>query len=68
MKPELEAYYAWSDGGPWQAAEYPRVWLTSRLYKLQLACQPTKAGEVPDAIQFMQQLLPKLQPLLVKSS
>ena len=67
-KPELEAYYAWSDGGKWQAAEYPRVWLTGRLYKIQLACEPTKVGEVPDAISFLQQFLPKLQPLLVNTS
>ena len=67
-KPELEAYYAWSDGGNWQAAEYPRVWLTGRLYKLQLACQPTEEGAESDAILFLQQFLPKLQPLLVKTS
>lgn len=67
-KPELEAYYAWSDGGIWQAAKNPRLWLTGRLYKIQLACQPTKAGEVSDAVMFLQQFLPKLQPLLVKTS
>lgn len=67
-KPELEAYYAWSDGGNWQAAKYPRLWFTGRLYKLQLACQPTKDGEVSDAVLFLQQFLPKLQPLLVKTS
>ena len=66
--PELEAYYAWSDGGMWQAAKHPRVWLTGRLYKIQLVCQPTKAGEVSDAVMFLQQFLPKLQPLLVKTS
>ena len=67
-KPELEAYYAWSDGGVWQAAKHPRVWLTGRLYKIQLACHPTQAGEVSDAVMFLQQYLPKLQPLLVKTS
>lgn len=67
-KPELEAYYAWSDGGIWQAAKFPRVWLTGRLYKIQLACEPTEDGEVPDAVLFLQQFLPKLQPLLVKTS
>ena len=68
LKPELEVYYAWSDGGSWQAAKYPRVWLTDRLYKIQLACQPTNDGEDSDAVLFLQQFLPKLQPLLVKTS
>ena len=67
-KPELEAHYAWSDGTNWQAAEYPRVWLTGKLYKIQLACQPTEKGGVSDAVLFLQQFLPKLQPLLVKTS
>ncbi len=67
-KPELEAFYAWSDGGNWQAAANPRVWLTSRLYKIQLACQPTSEGEVSDGVLFLQQFLPNLQPLLVKAS
>ncbi len=67
LKPELEAFYAWSDGGNWKAAQYPRIWLTSRLYKIQLACRPTPDGEVPDAVLFLQQFLPALQPLLVKS-
>ena len=68
LKPELEAYYAWSDGGAWKAAKNPRIWLTGRLYKIQLACQPTNDGEVSDAITFLQQFLPRLQPLLVKTS
>lgn len=66
-KPELEAFYAWSDGGNWKAAQNPRIWLTSRLYKIQLACQPTPEGEVPDAVLFLQDFIPALQPLLVKS-
>ena len=67
-KPQLESYYAWSDGSNWQAAEHPRVWLTGRLYKIQLACEPTRAGEVSDAVLFLQQFLPELQPLLAKTS
>lgn len=67
-RPSLEAYYAWSDGGNWQAAENPRMWFTSRLYKIQLACQPTQDGEVSDAVLFLRQFIPELQPLLVKSS
>jgi hypothetical protein len=64
----IEAHYGWSDGTKWQAAEYPRVWLTGQLYKIQLACQPTKAGEVSDAVLFLKEFLPKLQPLLEKTS
>ncbi|MDA7878397.1 EpsI family protein, partial [bacterium] len=30
--PHLEVWYGWSDGGPWQAASLPRVWLTDTLY------------------------------------
>jgi Protein of unknown function (DUF3485) len=67
-KTQLEAYYAWSEGSKWQAAEYPRLWLTGKLYKIQLACQPTNAGEVSDAVLFLKEFLPKLQPLLVKTS
>src|SRR5690606_36914398 len=26
--PHLDVWYAWSDGGPWYAGEYPRLWLT----------------------------------------
>ena len=67
-KTELEAHYAWSDGTRWQAAEYPRVWLTGQLYKIQLACRPANPGEESDAVLFLKDFLPKLQPLLVKTS
>ncbi len=63
-KPKLEAYYAWSEGGIWQAAEYPRFWLTGKLYKIQLACEATQPGQTPVALQFLDQFLPVLQPLL----
>ncbi|QEG42471.1 exosortase-associated EpsI family protein [Roseimaritima ulvae] len=36
-EPTLDVWYAWSDGGPMQAAQYPRVWLTENLYKIQVA-------------------------------
>ncbi len=40
MQPELEVFYAWSNGGNWLAAEQPRFWLTDELYKIQLAAPP----------------------------
>ena len=33
----LDVWYGWSDGGDWVAAENPRFWMTSNLYKLQIA-------------------------------
>lgn len=42
--PELDVWYGWSDGGPWQASENPRFWLTDRLYKIQLASRPAADG------------------------
>ncbi len=35
--PTLSVWYAWSDGGTFQASRYPRVWLTESLYKIQVA-------------------------------
>lgn len=35
--PSLDVWYAWSDGGPWEAREQPRFWLTETLYKIQVA-------------------------------
>ena len=33
----LDAWYGWSDGNDWVAAENPRFWMTSNLYKIQVA-------------------------------
>ena len=33
----LDVWYGWSDGDDWVAAENPRFWMTSNLYKLQIA-------------------------------
>jgi hypothetical protein len=67
-QPALEAYYAWSVGDAWQAAEHPRVWLTDRLYKIQVAGQPALPGQISESQQFLEQFLPQLQPLLVKTT
>lgn len=46
--PTLDVWYAWSDGGPWQASEHPRFWLAHHLYKIQLAGSPAaEGGELP---------------------
>ena len=66
-QPELEVLYAWSDGGPWQAAERPRYWLTDRLYKIQLAGPPTPAGQPSESLQFLELFFEQLQPQLVPS-
>ncbi len=36
-EPSLEVWYAWSDGGPWEATRHPRLWMTDSLYKIQIA-------------------------------
>ncbi len=68
LQPELEVYYAWSDGGPWQAADQPRYWLTDRLYKIQLAGPPTTEGQPSESLQFLELFLEQLQPQLVPAT
>lgn len=63
-QPEFQVYYAWSDGGPWQASKYPRFWLSDRLYKLQLSGPPSKPGGASECNDFLEQLLPALAPLM----
>ena len=60
--PHIEAWYAWSDGGPWTAATLPRVWLTDSLYKIQAVGPPGKPGQKTSPVEdFLQEFLPKLQ-------
>ncbi|MDA7874391.1 EpsI family protein [Rhodopirellula sp.] len=60
--PHLEVWYGWSDGGPWQAASLPRVWLTDTLYKIQAAGTPAKDGEKTSPVEdFLEEFLPVLQ-------
>ena len=54
----LDVWYAWSDGGPWVAGEYPRFWLTDRLYKIQLAGLPVADGLQPPCRDFLTHFLP----------
>ncbi|QDS96371.1 hypothetical protein FF011L_51790 [Roseimaritima multifibrata] len=57
----LEVWYGWSDGGAWQAVDYPRVWMTDRLYKIQVASalnQETGESPIND---FLQDFLPELK-------
>ncbi|QDV26810.1 exosortase-associated EpsI family protein [Aureliella helgolandensis] len=64
LQPSLEVLYGWSDGGPWQAAEQPRYWMTDRLYKLQIAGPPaTEAGGSPTT-DFLELFLEQVAPLL----
>jgi hypothetical protein len=44
---EMRAYYAWSDGGEWNASDSPRVEYAGRpyLFKLQLAGYPDGDGD-----------------------
>lgn len=67
-QPELEVFYAWSDGGSWQAAERPRYWLTDRLYKIQLAGPPPSDGQTSESLQFLELFLQQLQPQLVSTN
>jgi hypothetical protein len=57
----LDVWYAWSDGGPWQAGEYPRFWLTDRLYKIQLASAPRADGSSFPSRDFLTHFLPAVR-------
>lgn len=56
----LEVWYAWSDGGSWQAAQYPRVWMTDRLYKIQVAGNASKSNDSSSIRSFLNDFLPQL--------
>ncbi len=58
--PHLEVWYGWSDGGAWQAAKYPRVWMTDRLYKIQVAGSPSETGQKSPVEDFLESFLPAL--------
>jgi len=61
--PSLEVWYAWSDGGAWTASENPRFWMTTNLYKIQVAGPPSESGSA-SCEGFLKEFLPKLMPLL----
>ncbi len=60
-RPSLDVWYAWSQGGPWVAGEYPRFWLTDRLYKVQLAGSPAADGSEPPCRDFLTHFLPAVR-------
>ncbi|QDT06294.1 hypothetical protein K227x_47030 [Rubripirellula lacrimiformis] len=61
--PSLQSWYAWSDGGPWVAAKYPRVWMTDDLYKIQIA-GPIATEDFDPCADFLASWLPIVKPLL----
>lgn len=65
-EPEFQVYYAWTEGGPWQASEHPRFWLTDRLYKIQMSGPPDRAGMPSESKAFLELLLPELDRLIEK--
>ncbi len=60
----LDVWYAWSDGGPWVAGEYPRFWPTDRLYKIQLAGTPSASGSELPCRDFLTYFLPAVRTAL----
>lgn len=62
-EPAFEVWYAWSDGGSWSAAEQPRFWMTTNLYKVQVAGPVGQKG-TPPCEDFLREFLPQLAPLL----
>lgn len=59
--PNLDVWYAWSDGGNWEDSDYPRIWLTENLYKIQVAGPVGQDGQRPVA-EFLEAFIPALQP------
>ena len=59
----FESWYAWSDGGAFQASKLPRVWMTSSLYKIQLS-GPTGDGADQPVKDFLGEFLPQIEIVL----
>ncbi len=66
-KTHLEVWYAWSDGGPWVAAKNPRVWMTDRLYKIQVAGPAPEAKQASEVEAFLKVFLPELRSKIVST-
>jgi hypothetical protein len=58
--PNLEVWYAWSDGGNWKDSDYPRFWMTENLYKIQVA-GPVGDDQWRPIASFLEAFVPKLQ-------
>lgn len=54
----LDVWYGWSDGGAWYAGEYPRFWMTDRLYKIQLASSAVGGEGSSPCRDFLEHFLP----------
>ena len=61
-EPSIEVWYAWSDGGTWEAKENPRLWMTDKLYKIQIA-GPVDPDKRP-CRDFMKAFLPQVDLVL----
>ena len=59
----FESWYAWSDGGAFQASKLPRVWMASNLYKIQLS-GPTGSGADQPIQDFLAEFLPQVEVVL----
>ena len=62
--PSFEVWYAWSDGGRWEARDYPRFWMTDNLFKIQLAGPPGDDDSVSACRDFLIAFLPELNRYL----
>ncbi len=60
--PSFEVWYGWSTGTDWDAAKYPRFWLTHQLYKIQAAGPTRTKDESQSAVeQFLEVFVPILR-------
>ena len=64
----MEVWYGFSDGGNWNAAKYPRVWLTDQLYKVQVSGRPATGGGQSPVQQFVEELLPIVKERALRDS
>jgi len=62
-EPSLDVWYGWSDGGPWEARDYPRFWMTKSLYKVQVAGPIGNESEEP-CREFLKAFLPQLESVI----
>ncbi|TWT81170.1 hypothetical protein CA13_26180 [Planctomycetes bacterium CA13] len=70
-EPALDVWYGWSNGGAFQASEYPRFWMTENLYKIQIAsptnetiAQSSGDGSLRFCRDFLQAFLPQLETIV----
>lgn len=63
-EPSFEVWYAWSDGGDWIAAQYPRFWMTDQLFKIQLASHIGPGDDESAIRDFLAVFLPELNRFL----